>query len=349
MEDWTPDEKPIETSVLELNVALIKSGKRSAEIDSQLRESQDEVNVETTRKCCEALKETCEVFLQEQATSAEKLEAHLKDLGEMAELRKEIEETNQAQTTQIQNTLEAIGNIDFESDPKKINEQLLEELQKLRVQRHHFLDFQNEAFLSISRQEGPLEEFDKSLLQDPLTQIDNRIGLETKLYETFQNGEHKNQGMSFALLDFNDFGKVNRKYGPDVGDLILQKWSDFLKQHKQDETFIARFTGQQFLIQLLDTGGRNAIKQVEFLRQSLEKMTFEHAKGEINLTLTGAIVEVQEDDEEAELLSRLRKTLALAKKEGANRIIFDDGQEIELVKAPNLGAKHQTIQLETAS
>ncbi|WP_248924938.1 GGDEF domain-containing protein [Paenibacillus hamazuiensis] len=58
------------------------------------------------------------------------------------------------------------------------------------------------------------------------------------------------QGIPFYLLfiDLNDFGTVNKKYGHATGDDLLIHFSGLLKEVAEDQDYVCRYGGDEFVI-----------------------------------------------------------------------------------------------------
>lgn len=57
-----------------------------------------------------------------------------------------------------------------------------------------------------------------------------------------------NQEMSFAFLDVNNFGLIDKEYGHVAGDIILKELSGLLESNMPEQTYVARFGGDEFLV-----------------------------------------------------------------------------------------------------
>ena len=55
------------------------------------------------------------------------------------------------------------------------------------------------------------------------------------------------------MMDIDHFKHVNDTFGHDVGDVVLQKVADVLKQTHRDSDLIARYGGVEFIIFLNNT------------------------------------------------------------------------------------------------
>lgn len=342
-EYWDLNEKYVETSILKLNIAMIKSGLRTQEIDMRLRAVAGHTDRETIRRCLEELKEDCETYLQQQREAAERFAARISELGELRSLGEEIELANLEQAAQLETTLSNLQHMDFDSDLEAANRRLLAEIHNLRVARHWLRDMQEAAFLAVARYEGRLQSIERQLWHDPLTRLRSRIGLEVALAEWWKQGRHQTRQITGILLDLDGFGKVNEKYGSLVGDRVLVHLAEWLKKNASPADLVGRFSGESFLLMLLDVGPRAAVKHAELLRQSLEKMRFRYGEDSFQVTATGAVVEVRPVDTDEQVLRCLQDALREAKRGQRNRILFHNGRTIEPVEAPNLGAQETEI------
>jgi diguanylate cyclase (GGDEF)-like protein len=340
---WDLNEKYVETSVLRLNIAMIKSGVRAAEIDSRLRACSGHSDHETVETCLRLLREDCVSYLAEQGENARKFRDRLGELGELSSLGEEIEMGNFEQSAQVETTLNNLEYMDFSGDPEGGNRRLLEEIRNLGAVRHRLHDKQEAAFLAIARCENRIEKIEKQLFTDPLTKLPNRIGLESELFARWKQRRQKTKPMSAVLFDLDKFSEINEHYGPLLGDRILYQIGQILKSKMGEADLLGRFAGQQFLAVMLDVGPRAALKSIELLRQTIEKTTFLHEERKIKVSVGGAITEVESDDEYIEVLDRLEKTMSMVKEAGPNRAFLHDGREAKPVESPNFGAEAEEI------
>lgn len=344
-ENWDLNEKYVETSLLKLNIAMIKSGVRATAIDAELRAVQGKSDRQTIHGCYERLLEDCESYLVEQSEAAEKFSGRIGELGELSSLGDEIERANLEQSAQVETTLSNLRHMDFESDLETANQRLLEEIGHLRVARHKLRDNQEVAFLAIAKYENRMEKIEKQLYNDPLTNLRNRIGLEATIWEWWQKGWPKSRQMNAVLFDLDAFGSVNEHHGSLVGDRILHHFASLIQKTIGEADLASRFAGQRFLALVMDVGPRTATKMAEFIRQTLKKTSFLSAQEEIHLTVGAGYTEVAPDDSIEQVVKRLEDALKKAKQTGPNCAFFHNGKETEAVDSPNLGAKPSEIRI----
>lgn len=348
-EVWNLNDKYVETSILRLNIAMMKSGARATEIDTRLRGVRGNSDLQTIRQCVDQLREDCETYLAEQAKAAEQFSSRIGELGELGDLGNEIELLNMEQAAQIETTVSNLKTMDFESDLEAANSRLLEELCNLRMARHKLHDSQEVAFMKIARYESRIDTIEPSLYNDPLTRLYNRIGLECTLESWWGKGRHKSRQISAVLYDLDGIGAINEDHGSIAGDRILRHIGQMLNLAVGPQDLVGRYSGQRFLMTMVDAGPQAATKKAETFRQELERITFTYEGQRINVTACGGITEVVPEDTSDGFLQRLEDTLAAAKKDGHNRAFrFDPSKldpEPELVESPNFGAKYAEVEL----
>ncbi len=346
-EIWDLNEKYVETAVLKLNIAMMKSGVRATEIDTSLRQLQGKTTKESIEGYHKQLVEDCEVYLAEQAELAEKFRTRIGEMGELSDLGEEIEMANLEQAAQVETTLSNLKHMDFESDLEAANIRLLEEIGNLRYARHKLRDNQDMAFVAIARYEGRLGKVEKQLYDDPLTRHRNRIGTEATLHQWWQQGRHKSRQMSVVLFDLDKFTEVNEKVGPQVGDQIISQIAQLIDNERGQSDLLGRFSGQQFLWVMFDVGPRTAAKNAETMRQALERTTFLSGKPKekISLTTCVGVAEVTPEISLEDTLNRVQACVKAAKKHGPNTGCFYEKDGPELIESPNFGAEHREIAL----
>jgi diguanylate cyclase (GGDEF)-like protein len=343
LEVWDLDERFIETSLLKLNIVMMKSGAKATQIDTRLRAGRGRCDAETVAACLDELLEDCQMYLDDQRQAARRFHDQIHELGELSALGDQIEIANLQQMTQIEACMDKLQDLDVDWDPEAARLRLLEEIGNLRVARHKLRDDQEQAFLAIARSQNRMDKIERQSLSDTLTKLPNRIGLEATLWQWWQEGRHQTRRIAAALFDLDRFGRVNQDHGPLLADRILCQLARCIREAVGQGDLVGRFAGQRFLALILDTDPREATRRAEFIRQSIERIAFLHGDEEIRLTARSAITNVVAEDTCEALLERLQQALKLAKQAGANRSFFHDGEKAGPVESANVGAKYVEI------
>ncbi len=161
----------------------------------------------------------------------------------------------------------------------------------------------------------------KGVYQDPLTSAYNRRYFFIKLKEELERVKRYNRPMSLAVLDIDDFKKINDTYGHPVGDVVLVELAKTIKRNIRSTDVFARVGGEEFAIIFTETDVKGAAKKCEMLRSEIEKLTIRTYGRVINLTISIGVTQAKPTDTVDTLYKRADKALYRAKQTGKNRVV----------------------------
>ncbi|MUK42810.1 EAL domain-containing protein [Aliivibrio fischeri] len=84
-------------------------------------------------------------------------------------------------------------------------------------------------------------------LHDGLTQLPNRVMLESRIEEEIVKAQQSGKMIALMFVDLDDFKKVNDHYGHDVGDKLLTLISSRFSHFIEKDEMVARFGGDEFV------------------------------------------------------------------------------------------------------
>lgn len=84
-------------------------------------------------------------------------------------------------------------------------------------------------------------------LHDGLTQLPNRVMLESRIEEEIVKAQQSGKMIALMFVDLDDFKKVNDHYGHDVGDRLLTLISSRFSHFIEKDEMVARFGGDEFV------------------------------------------------------------------------------------------------------
>ena len=116
----------------------------------------------------------------------------------------------------------------------------------------------------------------QTLEQDPLTGALNRQGLEHMLAKEVKRARRADHPLSVAVLDMDEFKKVNDRHGHLVGDKVLVHFTSVVKAVLRESDVLIRYGGEEFLLLLPETGLEGARYLIDRLRQVNAKTPFFH-------------------------------------------------------------------------
>lgn len=162
-----------------------------------------------------------------------------------------------------------------------------------------------------------------SILTDELTQVYNRKYFDKQMKQCIQAYLSEQTPFTVAITDLDYFKKVNDTYGHLVGDEVLKGFAELVMEKKRDSDIFCRYGGEEFVLMLPNTTANEAYKEVERLRQLMEKKVFfSEGKQPFSVTYSGGIAQVDEESAHPKKLLELAdRALYEAKKSGRNRTV----------------------------
>ena len=96
-------------------------------------------------------------------------------------------------------------------------------------------------------------------IHDILTQLPNRELLEDRIVQAINMASRTNIDCAGIFIDLDNFKSINDRYGHAVGDLYLKEVADRLRDITREADTIARISGDEFFLLLLDTKSEEAV------------------------------------------------------------------------------------------
>lgn len=115
------------------------------------------------------------------------------------------------------------------------------------------------------------EKLEKMNLQDHMTKLLNRHGLEKKFEELLALCKRRHLALGIALIDVDNFKYINDEYGHLVGDELIITLADTIKKAQRTTDASARLGGDEFVVLMLDADLEQAKQGAERFRSILQK------------------------------------------------------------------------------
>jgi diguanylate cyclase (GGDEF)-like protein len=136
---------------------------------------------------------------------------------------------------------------------------------------------------------------------------------------------HSRNGREFALaiLDIDNFKRINDTFGHPVGDEILKGLVEELMRNARDSDIVARYGGEEFAIIFPETPLVAAREATNRFRELIESRQFAIPALGRNLQITvsvGVAIYPRDGVNSADLIARADEALYFAKKNGRNQV-----------------------------
>ncbi|USB34191.1 GGDEF domain-containing protein [Paenibacillus sp. YPG26] len=161
---------------------------------------------------------------------------------------------------------------------------------------------------------------DKLIKIDALTGLYNHKTFHEYLENLILHCETNGVSLHLALIDIDNFKKVNDTYGHWVGDIVLKDAAACITDLLNPNNFAARYGGEEFAIIFTDTTAEEAAEQAEQIRQRIESMPISHMR-EQPVTVSIGLCTYQPGNGKELLFRNTDNALYTAKRAGKNRVV----------------------------
>lgn len=155
---------------------------------------------------------------------------------------------------------------------------------------------------------------------DPLTQVLNRRGLEEAFATELARAERNSASLAVALLDIDNFKRLNDSFGHQTGDRALRYVSDMVRAALRPGDTVARYGGEEFVILLPATSAADAVGVLARAQRQLTRDFFLHNDEKILITFSVGITDYRPGDTRASAIKRADDAVYVAKATGKNRV-----------------------------
>lgn len=172
---------------------------------------------------------------------------------------------------------------------------------------------QLETLVSRSRHIEHLESLGRT---DSLTGLPNRRALEERLDVERTTTRRRQEPLTLAMIDLDDFKAYNDTHGHPAGDDLLQRFAEALRGSVRSTDFVARYGGEEFCVLLPNTSASGAAALIDQLRHLLRSGALPARPA-----FSAGIATWGEGDTSHELLKRADRALYAAKHAGKDRTV----------------------------
>ncbi|MBK6636775.1 MAG: diguanylate cyclase [Rhodocyclaceae bacterium] len=156
---------------------------------------------------------------------------------------------------------------------------------------------------------------------DALTGALNRKGMDEAIEREAARANRQGSPLCMALLDIDNFKKLNDGLGHAAGDAALVHLSTVVQETIRPHDTLARYGGEEFVVIMPDTSMDDAVTAMVRVQRELTRKFFLHNNDKVLITFSCGVAQLGAGEVPAEALKRADSGMYIAKRAGKNRVV----------------------------
>lgn len=190
----------------------------------------------------------------------------------------------------------------------------------LREQTDKLRESDHEKSILVARLKEQADAFERQAREDALTGLGNRRSMDEALARAFDQAARSGRPLSFALIDIDQFKRINDGYSHAAGDRALTEVARVMREELGALGKLARWGGEEFAVLFEGLALEEARRRCERLRWAVERLDCSGFAPGWKVSISGGVAERTGLAHYERLVSRADALMYEAKRAGRNRI-----------------------------
>ncbi len=156
---------------------------------------------------------------------------------------------------------------------------------------------------------------------DPLTNLYNRRAFFEHCAKKEAKAATSHTPLCLAMIDVDNFKKVNDTYGHGVGDELLIAIAGRLRGTLSKNDLIGRFGGEEFIVLMTDAKIDRGVQVCNRLRKVIANAPFRTEVGQVSVSISIGVASLDNCPDIQEGITRADQALLRAKSTGKNQVV----------------------------
>jgi diguanylate cyclase (GGDEF)-like protein len=164
---------------------------------------------------------------------------------------------------------------------------------------------------------------DKLAKTDALTGLYNHMTFHEYLDDLIEQSEWSLLPLHLALIDIDDFKRINDTYGHRAGDAVLQRVAQTIREEAGEHDFAARYGGEEFAVIFTEKTLDEVVLMLENMRKRIALISHPELAGH-TVTVSIGLGEYKRGQGKERLFGGADEALYAAKSSGKNKVIVHE-------------------------
>jgi len=168
------------------------------------------------------------------------------------------------------------------------------------------------------------QDFYEAATRDSLTGLYNRRHFLKRMREELHEAERYKRSTVFLVVDIDNFGVINEKYGFEMGDEVVRALGHLIRGLLRNVDLVGRLGGDEFGALLLETNLASSVVIAKRLQKKLAGIVIDFEGLSLQATVSIAMIPVETAKFNPDKLLKLaEKHIQKARESGGNQIVQD--------------------------
>ncbi len=158
------------------------------------------------------------------------------------------------------------------------------------------------------------------IMRDGLTGLLNHTAIKEQLEAEVLQAHRNGAPLALAMIDLDNFKKINDSYGHATGDQVLRTLARILRQRLRRTDIVGRYGGEEFAVIFPDTTASTARRVLDQVRLAFSKVSQHSEEVEFSVTFSAGVADMEKATDPDQLFDVADTAMYVSKQDGRNRI-----------------------------